>query len=68
MRGNSGRVVVELDPALKRRLHAKLALEGKSLKEWFLRQVDAYLADDNSIQLSLKPANSQSDKSTKTRQ
>lgn len=34
--GESGRIVLEVDPELKRRLYSKLALENKSLKEWFI--------------------------------
>ena len=30
----SGRIVVEVDPGLKRALKAKLALAGMTLKEW----------------------------------
>lgn len=67
MRGSSGRVVVEIDPTLKRRLHSKLAAEGKNLKEWFVRQVDAYLADDYAVQLTLKPLDRGSTRTKKTR-
>ena len=42
-RGPSGRIVVEIDPALKKRLHAALTLDGTTLKDWFRRQADAYL-------------------------
>ena len=45
-RGTSGRIVIEIDPRLKQRLHAALALDGLSLKEWFLRQVYSYLGSD----------------------
>lgn len=34
--GKSGRVVVDLDPDLKRRLHASLSASGMSMKEWFV--------------------------------
>lgn len=34
--GESGRIVLEIDPELKRRLYATLALENKTLKEWFI--------------------------------
>ncbi len=42
-RGPSGRLVLEIDPALKRALHARVAAEGRSLKDWFLEQVERYL-------------------------
>jgi hypothetical protein len=34
--GESGRIVLEIEPELKRRLYSALALENKSLKEWFI--------------------------------
>lgn len=34
--GESGRIVLEIDPELKRRLYSALALENKTLKEWFI--------------------------------
>lgn len=43
---HSGRVVVELDPDLKHALHAALAAQGMTLKEWMERSardfVDAH--------------------------
>ena len=42
-RGPSGRIVVEFDPALKKRLHAALTLDGTTLKDWFRQQAEAYL-------------------------
>ncbi len=32
--GSSGRLIVELDPAIKKNLHAALKRSGKTLKEW----------------------------------
>jgi hypothetical protein len=43
-RGPSGRVVIEVDPLLKRDLHSALAADGSSLKEWFLDRVRDYFA------------------------
>lgn len=45
MRGDSGRIVIEIDPQKKRKLYEVLDAEGITLKEWFLSRVDAYLAD-----------------------
>lgn len=42
-RGPSGRIVVEVDPALKKRLHAALALDGTTLKDWLRQQAESYL-------------------------
>lgn len=38
--GASGRVVIEIDPALKRELHSILARKGMTLKDWFMARVD----------------------------
>src|SRR2546422_5011283 len=52
-RSISGRVVLEVTPELKRRLHSRLAAEGRTLKEWFLEQAHAYLSRSWPVQLSL---------------
>ena len=44
-RGESGRIVVEIPPADKRRLYEALDEKGLTLKEWFLEQLRAYLAE-----------------------
>lgn len=43
MQGKSGRIVIEIDPALKRQLYALLALEGLTLKDWFLDSLHRYV-------------------------
>lgn len=43
-RGPSGRLVIEVDPNLKRNLHAALAAEGLTLKDWFLLRVTDYIS------------------------
>ena len=45
--GNSGRIVIEVEPATKRALYAALAQEGSTLKEWFLRAAEQYLSGAN---------------------
>lgn len=42
-RDPSGRIVVELEPALKKRLHATLTLDGITLKAWVREQAESYL-------------------------
>ncbi|MCB9741546.1 MAG: hypothetical protein H6740_02960 [Alphaproteobacteria bacterium] len=39
----SGRVVVDIDPTLKLRLHAALVADGLTMKEWVIGQAEAYL-------------------------
>jgi hypothetical protein len=36
-RGNSGRIVINIDPDLKHDLYVKLAQENSSLKTWFIK-------------------------------
>ena len=43
-RGNSGRIVLEIDPSEKRDLYEALQEEGLTLKDWFLNQARSYLA------------------------
>ena len=42
-RCSSGRIVIEIDPKLKNRLHSMLALEGRYLKDWFIEQSNSYI-------------------------
>lgn len=49
--GNSGRVVVEVDPDLKKELYASLTREGLTLKDWFIESAQTYLL--NKTQMSL---------------
>lgn len=35
-RGKSGRIVIDVDPELKRRLYSALAMKGLTLKDWFV--------------------------------
>ena len=49
--GNSGRIVIEVDPIIKRHLYAALTRDGVSLKEWFLNNAHTYLASANQLQL-----------------
>lgn len=44
-RGSGPRMVVELDPVLKRSLYAELAHEGLTFKDWLTREVKRYVAD-----------------------
>jgi hypothetical protein len=43
--GPSGRIVLEIDPSLKRDLYSRLASEGFSLKQWFIKEATEYIAE-----------------------
>ena len=42
-RGNSGRLVIEIDPLMKQELYAALGQKGLNMKEWFLMNAEVYL-------------------------
>lgn len=50
--GNSGRIVIEVEPEAKRRLYAALALDGLTLKEWFLKAAEIYMQTANQVPLA----------------
>jgi predicted HicB family RNase H-like nuclease len=39
-RGSSGRIVIHIDPNLKRALYVKLAQTNSSLKSWFIDKAE----------------------------
>ncbi len=43
--GQSGRIIVEMDPELKKRLYSALAMDGTSLKKWFISNVETYVKE-----------------------
>ena len=45
---NSGRIVIEVDPELKRRLYTTLNASGTTLKDWFERNAAEYAAPSGS--------------------
>jgi hypothetical protein len=42
-RGDSGRIVLEIDPAEKEELYSAVTKDGLTLKNWFLQQMTNYL-------------------------
>ncbi len=53
-KGNSGRIVIEVEPVFKNELYEALNTEGMTLKDWFLKNAHEFLKDKS--QLSLLPA------------
>jgi hypothetical protein len=51
--GRSGRIVIEVEPDVKRLLYATLAKDGLTLKEWFLKSADSYMSAGAQIPLPL---------------
>ena len=50
-RGESGRIVLEIDPSEKQELYDALTRDGMTLKEWFLRRAGEYLRERGQGQL-----------------
>jgi hypothetical protein len=45
-KGESGRVVIEVDPDFKRKLYSALAADNHStLKDWFMKAAALYIAE-----------------------
>ena len=42
-KSESGRIVLEIDPQLKKQLYSFLALEDKTLKDWFSEKAGSYV-------------------------
>ena len=49
--GDSGRIVLEIDPNEKQTLYAALSKDGLTLKDWFLRHVGIYLKEQGQLGL-----------------
>ena len=55
-RGESGRIVIEVEPEVKRRLYSALALSGSTLKDWFVQSAIEYCRDTDQPRLFPKDA------------
>ena len=42
-RGKSGRIVIEIDPKLKRQLYATLEYKQETMKEWFVKEAEGVI-------------------------
>jgi hypothetical protein len=42
-KGSSGRLVIEIDPSIKKELYDRLGEKGLNMREWFLINANAYL-------------------------
>lgn len=49
--GNSGRIVIEIDPKFKKKLRKALALNETTLKDWFVKHAEEFV--ENSQQLKM---------------
>jgi len=51
-KGNSGRVVIEIDPDFKQELYDALEKEGLNLKQWFIQNAEDYLKNRSQMRLN----------------
>lgn len=52
--GNSGRIVIEIEPSIKRQLYSVLLRDGLTLKEWFLRNAENYVNESLDLEVFKK--------------
>jgi hypothetical protein len=62
--GDSGRIVLEIDPGEKQSLYAALGRDGITLKDWFLRQMGSYLRDTDQLSFFGAPNVAETSKSS----
>ena len=48
-RGKSGRIVIEVDPKLKKDLYLALEKKGLTLKDWFITQAETYIKEHDQL-------------------
>ena len=52
--GDSGRIVLEIDPVLKKQIYAVLSESGLTLKTWFIETARAQLIEKHQLALDLR--------------
>jgi len=52
-KGNSGRIVIEIDPSFKDELYTALKKEELNMKEWFLTSAEEFLKNRSQMKLNL---------------
>lgn len=59
-KGDSGRIVIEIEPSLKRRLYSTLAMDSSTLKDWFIQCAESYVKDNAAQNLDDKKQKAES--------
>jgi hypothetical protein len=57
-KGKSGRIVIEVNPTLKRQLYSALAIENQTLKDWFISSADRFLKNTTAPEVTPPPTQS----------
>ena len=60
-KGSSGRLVIEIDPSIKKELYEKLGEKGLNMREWFLINANAYLNQNKQSSLLIDTAHQKVD-------
>lgn len=51
-KGSSGRLVIEIDPLIKKELYERLGEKGLNMRQWFLIHANEYLKQNTQSSLS----------------
>lgn len=49
--GASGRIAIEIDPAIKRELYTALSRDDETLKGWFLTRAEEYICGSGQLSI-----------------
>ena len=60
-KGSSGRLVIEIDPSIKKELYERLGEKGLNMREWFLINANAYLKKNKQSSLLIDTAHQKVD-------
>lgn len=66
-RGESGRIVIEVEPEMKRRLYSALALTGSTLKDWFVKAAADFCTESSQPSLFKAPQSAPSKDSNRSK-
>jgi len=59
-KGDSGRIVIEIEPMLKRQLYSTLAMDSSTLKDWFIQCAESYVKGKSATPSNKTVKNSES--------
>jgi hypothetical protein len=65
-RGESGRIVLEIEPSDKEQLHSAVRKDGLTLKEWFVQQMQNYLHGSRAAETSGRSRTKEKSRGKKT--
>ncbi|MCP3677075.1 MAG: hypothetical protein GY721_05655 [Deltaproteobacteria bacterium] len=51
--GSSGRIVIEIDPGMKRQLYAALVQHQATMKEWFVKHAQHFIENQSQLTLDI---------------